>query len=733
MARAGVRDRRRELPDVGERDAARRLALLLRGLAERPLDRLPDGAEPRLPRPRRRDLARPQRGRDRARRRRSARPSPRSTRCRRRRCPPASSPARSAPGVYTFVGGIGHRRSHGQRRPVVARHQRDPRADAACTTIDTDLGLNAFLRTAGSFVADGFRSARRSRRAASASTAGRFTIASVSATVLVVVERLAPGDATGDGDESLMSRGRVVIAGAVGGNGLTDITINASDEIFVAGGITVSSRSTGVDSGDIRLNAPSVVVGALRGAARARRRRRRRRRAHHGQRDRGQPLRAQPRRRRPRRAADADRDRPRGDAHRPRRPPRGHGDDAQPGAASATTSARCSRSCPPRPTACASCCRSSEPARRGPGALPRRHHERHQRDRRRRGRDLQRAHRHRHLRHRRPSQIAGVFSTAKARIDLVAGSLLDASRDVVHRRARPTRRPRSGRAPSTTSRSRTRTRRPRRSSRWTTARRSSRSATSWPRAHEQRARRPGAGREHRRDRRLGLARQDALARPHVDGARRAHRRRQRHARRRRRDDDLERRDLRGLRRQRLRRPRHDDRGRLTSQRPPRRRSPARSSRPGLLSVDARARATSQRDALVRLGRRGARPERARAGDQRLPRRPRLQLHDRRAHVSTRSAGSRAAVPGLGITIGAAIAIVETENKAAALIDDGADIRATERHGQLDWRRRAASERGVGARRGADRRRSAARSRLREARQPGDVVRRLQHAPRRPAR
>ena len=148
-------------------------------------------------------------------------------------------------------------------------------ATTGVTTLAVDLINNAFTRSAGDFLADGFAVGQEIIVKGFSLNNGRFTVLTVTATSLKVAEGLMFGDTTGSGDESIVSPGKLVFAGGGQfGAGLTSITITA-DEIVLLPGVTVSTRSTsGTDprtdastgnSGPITFNAGRIIVG--RGAA----------------------------------------------------------------------------------------------------------------------------------------------------------------------------------------------------------------------------------------------------------------------------------------------------------------------------------------------------------------------------------------------------------------------------------------------------------------------------------
>src|SRR5262249_42757525 len=131
---------------------------------------------------------------------------------------------------------------------------------------------NRFVRSSGSFVVDGFQVGQEIRASGFLLNNGTFHITAVTATAITVSEVLLAGELPGDGNEALSSRGTVVMAGSVGGGGLLNLMIIASDSIEIDDGATVSTRqvAAGADprtapsttnSGNITLTAPSIVVG----------------------------------------------------------------------------------------------------------------------------------------------------------------------------------------------------------------------------------------------------------------------------------------------------------------------------------------------------------------------------------------------------------------------------------------------------------------------------------------
>ncbi|MCW5624529.1 MAG: LEPR-XLL domain-containing protein, partial [Burkholderiales bacterium] len=80
--------------------------------------------------------------------------------------------------------------------------------DTGITSIAVDLTANAFVRTSGSFLADGFSQGHRFAASGFVGNAATYTVLEVTATTLKVVERLAAGDSLASGDERLMVQGK---------------------------------------------------------------------------------------------------------------------------------------------------------------------------------------------------------------------------------------------------------------------------------------------------------------------------------------------------------------------------------------------------------------------------------------------------------------------------------------------------------------------------------------------
>ncbi|HUH15478.1 MAG TPA: hypothetical protein VML35_06310, partial [Gaiellaceae bacterium] len=141
-------------------------------------------------------------------------------------------------------------------------------------TFAVDLIGNAFTRMTGSFLTDGFAAGQEVIAKGFSLNNGRYTVASVSldGLSLVIVEALLFGDTTGSGDESITSPGKLVFAGPglFGGGGLSLIRAQA-DEIALLPGVTVSVRviaggdprsapSSG-NSGAVELSAGTISLG----------------------------------------------------------------------------------------------------------------------------------------------------------------------------------------------------------------------------------------------------------------------------------------------------------------------------------------------------------------------------------------------------------------------------------------------------------------------------------------
>src|SRR5262249_61568418 len=109
-------------------------------------------------------------------------------------------------------------------------------------TLSVNLTTNSFVRTSGSFLADGFAVGQEVHTFGFEINLGTYHVVAVTATSLTVEETLLPGDTTGDGDERIVSPGKVVIAGTVGGGGLTNVTFEAEDTIALLDGAVVSTR-----------------------------------------------------------------------------------------------------------------------------------------------------------------------------------------------------------------------------------------------------------------------------------------------------------------------------------------------------------------------------------------------------------------------------------------------------------------------------------------------------------
>ena len=139
----------------------------------------------------------------------------------------------------------------------------------ALIDLAVDLIANAFTRTSGSFLTDGFAVGQEIRTSGFSLNNGTYRIIAVTALTLTVAESLLFGDSTGSGDEVITSAGRLIFAGDVGGNGLTGLEVLA-DEVLVWDGVTISTRTTSGTaprtdvslghSGDVSITAPLIEL-----------------------------------------------------------------------------------------------------------------------------------------------------------------------------------------------------------------------------------------------------------------------------------------------------------------------------------------------------------------------------------------------------------------------------------------------------------------------------------------
>ncbi|MHB1241780.1 MAG: zinc dependent phospholipase C family protein, partial [Gaiellaceae bacterium] len=144
-------------------------------------------------------------------------------------------------------------------------------ATTGVATLFVDLLGNAFKWTGGDFALAGFAAGQEVVARGFSLNNGTFRVASVSGDTLVVVEPVLFGDDSGSGNESIVSPGKLVIAGNVGGGGLTGLTVVA-DEVTVLPGVVVSTRTTAGsdarsdpssgDSGAISIEADTISLGA---------------------------------------------------------------------------------------------------------------------------------------------------------------------------------------------------------------------------------------------------------------------------------------------------------------------------------------------------------------------------------------------------------------------------------------------------------------------------------------
>ena len=115
-------------------------------------------------------------------------------------------------------------------------------------TLAVDVVTNSFTRTIGSFSADGFVLGQEIVARGFGLNNGVYHITNVGTLALEVDEVLLFGDDTGSGDETLISLGKVVFTGDVGGGGFVGLVVNA-DVVEVLPGVTVSTRTiTGADA-----------------------------------------------------------------------------------------------------------------------------------------------------------------------------------------------------------------------------------------------------------------------------------------------------------------------------------------------------------------------------------------------------------------------------------------------------------------------------------------------------
>jgi hypothetical protein len=123
-------------------------------------------------------------------------------------------------------------------------------------TLFVDLLANSFKRSAGDFTADGFAVGDEIVASGFSLNNGVFNIVTVTALEVVVAEGVLFGDSTGSGDEELRSVGRLIFAGAGPfGDDLTDVTIVA-DEVVIERGVEIDAP------GSISMTAESIELGA---------------------------------------------------------------------------------------------------------------------------------------------------------------------------------------------------------------------------------------------------------------------------------------------------------------------------------------------------------------------------------------------------------------------------------------------------------------------------------------
>ena len=129
------------------------------------------------------------------------------------------------------------------------------------TTGETTLAVEwwptgSFTRASGSFLADGFEVGDEIVASGFSLNNGVFHVTSVSALALGVAEPLMFGDTSGSGNEKIVSIGRLVFAGAGPfGAGLTALTVVA-DEIVVQPGVTINIP------GALSFSADTITIGS---------------------------------------------------------------------------------------------------------------------------------------------------------------------------------------------------------------------------------------------------------------------------------------------------------------------------------------------------------------------------------------------------------------------------------------------------------------------------------------
>ncbi len=137
------------------------------------------------------------------------------------------------------------------------------------TTIGADFATNSFTRAIGSFVLEGFLVGQQIVTRGFDWNSRTFTVTSVTDFALTVAELIFPGDSTGTGDEVITSPGRITLAGNI--RGPPNLTINAQ-EIVVLPGVVVTTRQLAVggdpfddpsiaDSGHLVFAAERIEIG----------------------------------------------------------------------------------------------------------------------------------------------------------------------------------------------------------------------------------------------------------------------------------------------------------------------------------------------------------------------------------------------------------------------------------------------------------------------------------------
>ena len=179
--------------------------------------------------------------------------------------PAGVSTAIAAPGTYDYVGTtvLTGAVTAGDLTVNVAP------ATTGVTSIGIDLPTNSFTRSIGSFITDGFQAGQEIHATGFEWNNRSFVVVAVTIFALQVAQILFPGDSP-TGDEELRSPGRLSIVGAVDVGG-GDFEVHA-EEVDVGPGVVLSTRARAGpdpvlspsigDSGDLALHAALIRVGA---------------------------------------------------------------------------------------------------------------------------------------------------------------------------------------------------------------------------------------------------------------------------------------------------------------------------------------------------------------------------------------------------------------------------------------------------------------------------------------